>query len=64
MAGMELINLSMWLLMFQHRDMHPKAVGFIAVDVVDFSPHARSAGGWVGAMALGELHGQASPPSS
>lgn len=38
MGGMELLNLSMWLLTFQHREMHPKAVGFTAVDVVDFFP--------------------------
>lgn len=62
MGGMELLNLSMWLLTFQHREMHPKAVGFTAVDVVDFCPRTPGAGSvqWL----WGGLHGQASPPGS
>lgn len=48
MTGMELIKLSMWLLMFQHQEVHPKAVWYIARDAIDFSVR-----GWVGAMASG-----------
>lgn len=56
MAETELINLSTWLLMFQHQEVHPKAVWFIARDAVDFSVH-----GWVGAMALGGFTAKCHP---
>lgn len=64
MAGMELINLSMWLLILQHREMHPKAVGFVAMVVVDFSLHACSTGGWVVARALGDFAAKRHLPGS
>lgn len=51
-------------LTFQHWEMHPRAVWFIAIHVVSFSPHACSTGSWVGAVTLRGLEVQTSLPIS
>lgn len=44
--------------------MHPKAVGFVTMIVVDFSPHACGTGGWVVSRALGDFTAKHHLPGS